>query len=51
LCLGYVSEFVDKPDLERSRWLQRMNLKDLIFLEKWGNDLISQEKRSKVNDK
>ena len=51
LCLGYVSEFVDGPDLERSRWLPRMNLKDPIFLEKWGNDLISQEKRSKVNEK
>lgn len=51
LCLGYVSEFIDKPDLERSKWLQRMNLKDLVFLEKWGNDLISQEKRSKVSEK
>jgi 5,6-dimethylbenzimidazole synthase len=36
LCLGYVSEFADKPDLERARWLPRMNLADVVCYEHWG---------------
>ncbi len=36
LCLGYVSEFADKPDLERARWLPRMNLADVICYERWS---------------
>ncbi|HEX7257577.1 MAG TPA: hypothetical protein VF242_05915, partial [Nitrososphaeraceae archaeon] len=36
LCLGYVSEFSRQPDLERSKWLKRIDLNDIIYLEKWG---------------
>ena len=36
LCLGYVSEFSDKPDLERAKWLERMELEDVVCFEKWG---------------
>lgn len=36
LCLGYVGEFADKPDLERAGWLPRMALSDVISYEKWG---------------
>ena len=35
LCLGYVNEFADKPDLETAGWLQRLNLKDVVYYEKW----------------
>ena len=35
LCLGYVSEFADKPDLERKGWLSRMELNDVIYYEQW----------------
>jgi 5,6-dimethylbenzimidazole synthase len=35
LCLGYVSEFADAPDLERSGWLPRLNLEDVVCYEKW----------------
>ena len=35
LCLGYVDEFAEKPDLEKAGWLPRLNLKDVVFFEKW----------------
>jgi len=35
LCLGYVDEFATKPDLESAGWLPRLNLKDVIYFEKW----------------
>jgi 5,6-dimethylbenzimidazole synthase len=35
LCLGYVSEFEDRPDLERAGWLARMPLSDVVCYEKW----------------
>ena len=36
LCLGYVSEFAEKPDLERAGWLPRMGLADVVCYEQWG---------------
>ena len=36
LCLGYVSEFAEKPDLERVGWLQRMDLANVVCYEQWG---------------
>jgi 5,6-dimethylbenzimidazole synthase len=36
LCLGHVSEFAQKPDLEAAGWLPRLNLKDVVFYEKWN---------------
>jgi 5,6-dimethylbenzimidazole synthase len=35
LCLGYVDEFAQKPDLETAGWLPRLDLKDVVFFEKW----------------
>lgn len=35
LCLGHVSEFAQKPDLETVRWLPRLELKDVVYYEKW----------------
>jgi 5,6-dimethylbenzimidazole synthase len=37
LCLGHVSNFAEKPDLESAGWLPRLGLKDVIFYEKWDN--------------
>ena len=37
LCLGYVDNFVEKPDLEISGWLPRLDLKDVVFFEKWDD--------------
>jgi 5,6-dimethylbenzimidazole synthase len=36
LCLGYVTEFADKPDLEKAGWLHRLDLHDVIYYENWG---------------
>ena len=36
LCLGYVDEFAEKPDLEAAKWLPRLELKDVVYFEKWG---------------
>ena len=35
LCLGHVTEFAKKPDLEVAGWLDRLELKDVVFYEKW----------------
>src|SRR6267143_784076 len=36
LCLGHVSKFAEKPDLETTGWLPRLDLKDVVFYEKWN---------------
>lgn len=36
LCLGHVNEFAEKPDLETAKWLPRLELKDVVYFEKWG---------------
>ncbi len=36
LCIGYVTHFNDKPDLERLEWLPRLRLDDLVYFERWG---------------
>lgn len=36
LCVGYVSEFAPRPELESAGWLARLPLEDLIFYEQWG---------------
>ncbi len=37
LCLGHVNEFADKPDLQTAGWLPRLELKDVVYFEKWKN--------------
>ncbi|MCV0393376.1 MAG: 5,6-dimethylbenzimidazole synthase [Nitrosopumilus sp.] len=37
LCLGYVDEFAEKPDLETAGWLPRLDLKDVVYFEKWDD--------------
>lgn len=36
LCLGYVENFAEKPDLETAGWLSRLELSDVVFYEKWN---------------
>ena len=36
LCLGYVENFAEKPDLETVGWLSRLQLSDVVFYEKWN---------------
>lgn len=35
LCIGYVDELYDAPELEKRGWRSRLALEDLIFEEKW----------------
>ncbi|HRC73397.1 MAG TPA: 5,6-dimethylbenzimidazole synthase [Candidatus Competibacter sp.] len=36
LCLGYVSYFNDRPDLEAAGWRGRLPLEQLVYLDRWG---------------
>ena len=36
LCVGYVSEFLKKPELELAQWEKRLQLEELIYADKWG---------------
>lgn len=36
LCVGYVSDFADTPDLARAGWRERMPLDELVFADVWG---------------
>jgi len=37
LCLGYVSEFFERPELETAGWNRRTPLEDVVFRDEWGN--------------
>ncbi|MCH4811076.1 5,6-dimethylbenzimidazole synthase [Vreelandella neptunia] len=41
LCLGYVSEFLDQPELEAKGWRSRLPLSDLVHGDKWGQPLAT----------
>ncbi|OWV30717.1 5,6-dimethylbenzimidazole synthase [Halomonas campaniensis] len=41
LCLGYVSEFLDQPELEAQGWRSRLPLSDLVHGDKWGQPFSS----------
>ncbi len=36
LCVGYVSHFFAKPELETAGWLQRLPIEDVIYFDQWG---------------
>ena len=36
LCVGYVSEFLKKPELELAQWEKRSALEEMIFRDQWG---------------
>jgi 5,6-dimethylbenzimidazole synthase len=40
LCVGYVSEFASRPELESAGWLRRLPLEELIFYEEWGKRTV-----------
>jgi 5,6-dimethylbenzimidazole synthase len=53
LCIGYVSHFHAKPELEASGWLPRLPIEDLVYFNEWGNldqqhPLIAHLKRDQV---
>ena len=36
LCLGYVTQFLKRPELERAGWRRREALENLVYYEQWG---------------
>ena len=36
LCVGYVSEFMPEPELQRLGWQQRLPLSELVHLDQWN---------------
>ncbi|MDO9236149.1 MAG: 5,6-dimethylbenzimidazole synthase [Aquabacterium sp.] len=36
LCVGYVSHFHAKPELETAGWLPRLPMEDLVYFDQWG---------------
>lgn len=49
LCLGYVSHFLEKPELEAAGWLPRMPLDSVVWFDRWqrrsGSELLLQHLR------
>ncbi|WP_250657834.1 5,6-dimethylbenzimidazole synthase [Alkalimarinus coralli] len=43
LCVGYVSHFFDKPELETAGWLNRTPLDDLLYFDQWGAQKTKEE--------
>ncbi len=36
LCVGFVEQLYDRPELEAKRWSKRLRLEDLVFQDGWG---------------
>lgn len=36
LCVGHVSHFHDKPELETAGWLPRLPMQELVYFDQWG---------------
>lgn len=36
LCMGYVSHFHPRPELETAGWLPRLRAQELVFFDQWG---------------
>ncbi len=45
LCLGYVSDFAVRPELETAGWRARIPINELIHYESWGNTLQSDRRK------
>ncbi|MGI9481922.1 MAG: 5,6-dimethylbenzimidazole synthase [Hyphomicrobiales bacterium] len=39
LCIGYVKKLYDEPELAKKGWRKRLELDELVFDEKWGNQV------------
>lgn len=51
LCLGYVSEFLDQPELQKKGWRSRLPLEELVHGNGWGTRSDNQELRSILTDR
>lgn len=46
LCLGYVSQFLERPELETRGWRSRLPLQDLVHANVWGGEVQDPALRS-----
>ncbi|MBK1851338.1 5,6-dimethylbenzimidazole synthase [Marinobacter sp. 1-4A] len=49
LCLGYVSEFLDKPELEAKGWRSRLAVSELLHVNRWGQSLDDEALQDALN--
>lgn len=49
LCLGYVSEFLSKPELEAEGWRSRLPLHELVHGNVWGQPLESDQLEAELH--
>ncbi|TVP46174.1 MAG: 5,6-dimethylbenzimidazole synthase, partial [Halomonas sp.] len=50
LCLGYVSEFLDQPELEAKGWRSRLPLDELVHSDSWGQPLADTPLKSTLRE-
>lgn len=48
LCLGYVSHFKEKPELEAANWLPRRPIDELVSFDSWGQSASNGEEKSLI---
>jgi len=48
LCLGFVSEFLDRPELEKKGWRARLPLSDLVHGNTWGEAVTEQALEAEI---
>ena len=51
LCLGYVSEFLDQPELEAKGWRSRLPLDELVHQDTWGQALDNSPLKAAISDR
>ncbi|EZQ11369.1 MULTISPECIES: 5,6-dimethylbenzimidazole synthase [Acidianus] len=51
LCIGYVTSFPEKPELEEKGWGNRLRLSDLVYVDKWGEGVKEDLRKSLDNVK
>ncbi|WP_166267776.1 5,6-dimethylbenzimidazole synthase [Marinobacter caseinilyticus] len=51
LCLGYVSEFLDQPELQAKGWRSRLPLDELVHGNTWGEGLGNEELQAELANK
>jgi 5,6-dimethylbenzimidazole synthase len=48
LCLGYVSHFNEKPELETANWLSRRAIDELVSFDSWGQPANNAEEKALI---
>lgn len=51
LCLGYVSEFLEQPELQTRGWRSRLPLEDLVHGNGWGGNLERETLRTHLKQR